>query len=411
MPPPFILHDLEPNYTRLRVFTVAGQTENPLEILSQASGLLWSIGASGAAALSSGVFTAPDAATVPLTVIGASGQTADLIQLKNSGGTVLSGFDAAGRLGVGVAPVSTQRLTVVGSTASNKVAVLKVAASQTGSALEVQDSGGTARVIAGDLTQTASHTLTLRAITSQSGALLRALDAAGTTTIFFMSPAGAMTVGGASAPTSGTQLRLYRATSGASMEFAMDNSAAAAVGYSLIDNIIVANTAGAESGTLRIWTRNAGTLTTWLTISNAGVFTLMDGANIAVGTTTGTRIGTTAAQKLGFFNATPIVQPANTTDLRAAIINLGLLASGGVTPLDLNGGALTIGSAMIADGGNVALGTTTGTKIGTVGGAAGQKLGFFAATPIVQPLLATGGGATVDQVITALQNLGLVRQS
>jgi hypothetical protein len=65
----------------------------------------------------------------------------------------------------------------------------------------------------------------------------------------------------------------------------------------------------------------------------------------------------------------------------------------------------------LADAVNIAVNTTTGTKIGTVGGAAGQKLGFFNATPIVQPLLATGAGATVDNVITALQNLGLVRQS
>lgn len=49
------------------------------------------------------------------------------------------------------------------------------------------------------------------------------------------------------------------------------------------------------------------------------------------------------------------------------------------------------------------------TKIVTV--TQDNKLGFFAATPIVQAVLATGAGATVDNVITALQNLGLVRQS
>lgn len=65
----------------------------------------------------------------------------------------------------------------------------------------------------------------------------------------------------------------------------------------------------------------------------------------------------------------------------------------------------------LADADNLAFGTTTGTKIGTVGGAAGQKIAFYGSTPIVQPVLATGAGATVDNVITALQNLGLVRQS
>jgi len=65
----------------------------------------------------------------------------------------------------------------------------------------------------------------------------------------------------------------------------------------------------------------------------------------------------------------------------------------------------------LAEASNIVLGTTTGTKIGTAGGGSGQKLGFFNATPVVQPLLATGAGHTVDDVITTLQTLGLVRQS
>jgi len=63
---------------------------------------------------------------------------------------------------------------------------------------------------------------------------------------------------------------------------------------------------------------------------------------------------------------------------------------------------------IIPDAKNIVLNTTTGTKIGT---ATGQKLAFYGSTPIVQAVLATGAGATVDNVITALQNLGLVKQS
>ncbi len=37
-------------------------------------------------------------------------------------------------------------------------------------------------------------------------------------------------------------------------------------------------------------------------------FTLGDNIDIPLGTTTGTKIGTATTQKLGFFNATPIVQ-------------------------------------------------------------------------------------------------------
>jgi hypothetical protein len=87
-----------------------------------------------------------------------------------------------------------------------------------------------------------------------------------------------------------------------------------------------------------------------------------DGTDVAVGSTTGTKIGTATTQKLGFFNATPVVQPANTTDLRTILINLGLLASGGATPLDLNGGALTAQSATLSGltSGRVPFATTAG---------------------------------------------------
>ncbi len=44
-------------------------------------------------------------------------------------------------------------------------------------------------------------------------------------------------------------------------------------------------------------------------------------------------------------------------------------------------------------------------------GDSGAKVGFYGVAPIARATLATGGGATVDNVITALQNLGLVKQS
>lgn len=79
---------------------------------------------------------------------------------------------------------------------------------------------------------------------------------------------------------------------------------------------------------------------TRLTIEAAGGFTLSDANNIAVGATTGTKIGTATTQKLGFFNATPVVQQAAVADatdaatvitqlnaLLARIRNLGLIAT------------------------------------------------------------------------------------
>lgn len=56
------------------------------------------------------------------------------------------------------------------------------------------------------------------------------------------------------------------------------------------------------------------------------------------------------------------------------------------------------GNKTVAEGTNLALGTSTGTKIGT---ATSQKLGFFNATPVVQPAL------TAD-LLDSLQALGLI---
>lgn len=66
----------------------------------------------------------------------------------------------------------------------------------------------------------------------------------------------------------------------------------------------------------------AGTFTTG-TINTS--LTMADAANIIVNATTGTKIGTATSQKIGFFNATPIVQP--TGDIVTAMQNLGLGAS------------------------------------------------------------------------------------
>jgi predicted aconitase with swiveling domain len=62
-----------------------------------------------------------------------------------------------------------------------------------------------------------------------------------------------------------------------------------------------------------------------LSITSAGVLLLADAGDITVGTTTGTKIGTATTQKLGFYNATPVVQPtavADATDAATVITQL-----------------------------------------------------------------------------------------
>ena len=67
--------------------------------------------------------------------------------------------------------------------------------------------------------------------------------------------------------------------------------------------------------------------------------TLADAANIAVGTTTGTKIGTATTQKLGLWNATPVVQPASANQA----------ALGAVTTVGGNTGTAGAGLTLIGD--------------------------------------------------------------
>jgi hypothetical protein len=94
-------------------------------------------------------------------------------------------------------------------------------------------------------------------------------------------------------------------------------------------------------GTYNINTRgDAGNTEAIRLVIDENGLTITDAHNIVVGTTTGTKIGTATSQKLGFFNATPVVQPASTSadatdlataitlvnNLKAKLISLGLIA-------------------------------------------------------------------------------------
>lgn len=127
------------------------------------------------------------------------------------------------------------------------------------------------------------------------------------------------------------------------------------------------------TGTSTLAAVHATSVTATGTVALTDNMTITDAKNIVLNTTTGTKIGTGTTQKLGFFNATPVVQPAGTDGVITSLTNLGLLASG-AHPLTLNG-LLTLTDV------NMALGTSTGTIIGT---ATTQKLGFYGTTAVVQ---------------------------
>jgi hypothetical protein len=78
------------------------------------------------------------------------------------------------------------------------------------------------------------------------------------------------------------------------------------------------------------WQNNSiGTGTTILDLSGTAV-TISDGYNLGVGTTTGTKIGTSTASKIAFYGSTPVTQP-NQPNVVTNLVNLGLLQSGSTT--------------------------------------------------------------------------------
>lgn len=64
-------------------------------------------------------------------------------------------------------------------------------------------------------------------------------------------------------------------------------------------------------------------------IDGSGHLNAAEGMNISFGGTTGSKIGDATTDKLSFWNATPIVQPANTVAIDDLLTNTGLRASGG----------------------------------------------------------------------------------
>lgn len=65
-----------------------------------------------------------------------------------------------------------------------------------------------------------------------------------------------------------------------------------------------------SAGVIRFITGAFSTANAWMTLGATGTLTHAEGANIAMGTTTGSKIGTATSQKIGLFNVAPIIQPA-----------------------------------------------------------------------------------------------------
>lgn len=109
--------------------------------------------------------------------------------------------------------------------------------------------------------------------------------------------------------------------------------------------------------------------------------------NLVTDTTTGTKIGTATNQKLGFFNATPIVQP--TGDIVTALQNLGLVSLGTVT-------ASHVGLTWVA--GSTSETTTTSTSAADILTFSGLSIAAGTRIRIVGKYRKTNGAAAAFNI-------------
>ena len=79
--------------------------------------------------------------------------------------------------------------------------------------------------------------------------------------------------------------------------------------YSNLPFVSVANTGQTLNGPISCTALTATSVAATGTVALTDHMTVTDGKNVVVDTTTGTKIGTAVGQKIGFWNATPIVQP------------------------------------------------------------------------------------------------------
>ncbi len=99
-----------------------------------------------------------------------------------------------------------------------------------------------------------------------------------------------------------------------------------------------------DSGTLQTGLATLNSTGLGLGVSPSSLVHLADAGDITVGTTTGTKIGTATSQKIGFYNATPVVQPTTGVAEAAFVENSG----GTAINVDSTFGGYTIQQAVEA---------------------------------------------------------------
>lgn len=188
-------------------------------------------------------------------------------------------------------------------------------------------------------------------------------------------------------------------------------------GINTINNLDFRNEAG---GSVNIQYGQAGNISLWGGTTGANKQLTLRAADPASGpgnSESSSQLGIRAAYRndsdvitsrtLSFYHswvgAVGGLNPHSYLNIDLAGVNIAYFGNNDSTPY------ITLkGDTTLDEGKNLVLGTSTGSQIGT---ATGQKMAFWGVTPVVQQVLATGVGASVDDVIGFLQTVGLCKQS
>jgi len=358
----------------------------------------------------------PSAAAVKgLIVKGVASQSANLQEWHNSSSTVLGGVSFAGHLAAGTSPHASRMFYADYTSTDLSVTLVTTYANMT---LGASGAGNSSKTFYGYYG------------VCQSSA---AYDGNITGTLYGIYGVG--THNG-----TGTLSKVY------GLAFSINNKSTGTITNGMACYLIAADNSGGGTITncygLYVGDQSVGSSKNYAIYTNSGLVHFGDSVDLASGknitliagnlitdTSTGTKIGTATNQKLSFYNSTPIVQPVATTDLGTVLSDLGLRSAGTAYPITTSGAVQFTGGLTVSTVGvtitdvNFSLGTTTGTKIAT---ATSQKLGFWNATPIVQPTtsissailicnegtpitdLDTFDGYTLQKVVKALRNVGIL---
>lgn len=214
----------------------------------------------GVATFAAGTAAAPSITFTGDTNTGIYSDTADTIRFS-TGGTLRATF------------AGTPNLTLTAASATDVPLVAKGAAAQSGNLQEWQNSSGT---VVGAVGATGTGTF------------------ASLYSLYLQHTSGS----GPYITTGSTALRIDNRTTTTNIPLIIRGMAA-------------------QSGNLQQWQDSSATVLASVSSAGLGSFagvTLTDATDLVVGSTTGTKIGTATTQKIGFYNATPVVQQTNVTN-------------------------------------------------------------------------------------------------